>query len=263
MITLDGRFLSEFGLIERQGHSNPMTPSTRDKTLVIPGRNGAYHFGTDWDVRPFNIPVAVKKERMEMQLDMRAFTAFLLDPYGQPREIKLIFDYEPDKFYMVKYSGQITPERLWNLGQFELPFIAYDPLAKFVSSTKDILMESDIPILSDITLDADYTYQVKGNTTLDIINDGTIVIRPTIFIEGTAQSLTLTLNGESFSFGEINGSVEINGEQYLVKVNGNDSLSATTGDLTKLLLLPGNNEVVISGSGININIIFDFHHPYM
>lgn len=263
MITLDDRFLSEFGLIERQGHSNPMTPSTRDKALVIPGKNGAYHFGSDWDVRPFNIPVAVKKERIEMQQDMRAFTSFLLDPYGQPREIKLIFDYEPDKFYLVKYSGQISPERLWNLGQFELPFIAYDPLAKFVTTTKDILMESDIPMLSDITLDAEYTYQIVNNTTLDIINDGTLAIRPHIFIEGTAQSLTLTFNGKSFSFGEINGSVEINGEKYLVNVNGNDSLSAMVGDLTKLLLLPGNNEVVITGSGLNINIIFDFHHQYM
>lgn len=263
MITLDGRYLKEFGLIEKQGHSNPMIPSTRDKTLVIPGRNGAYHFGTDWDVRPFSIPVAVQKDRADIQVCLREFTAFLLDPFGKPREIKLVFDYELDKFYKVKYSGQITPERLWNLGQFELPLVAYDPVANFITTTNDIILDSDVPVLSDITLDAEYSYKITSYTTINIINDGTLAVRPYVFISGNAQSLTLTLNGESFSFGQINGQIEINGEQYLVEVNGNETLSAMIGNLVKFFLMPGNNEVILSGSNLNLEVIFDFYHQYM
>ena len=58
MISLDNYALSDFGLSISQGHSHP-NPEQNDKTMSIPGRAGAWDFGTEIGVRQFNVPVMV------------------------------------------------------------------------------------------------------------------------------------------------------------------------------------------------------------
>jgi phage-related protein len=129
VITLDGHTLDYFGLIPLKGHDNP-TPATRDKSLVIPGKHGAWDFGADMDVIQFNFPMAFNEiDRTATQKRIREFVSFLLDSKGKPRTFTLAFDYEPEKYYYVRYSGQIKPERLFGLGTFDLPLTAFDPTA--------------------------------------------------------------------------------------------------------------------------------------
>ncbi|TCN25479.1 distal tail protein Dit [Mesobacillus foraminis] len=129
MITLDGYKLDHFGLRLLTGHEHA-TPATRDKTLVIPGKDGAWDFGSELDVRSFSFPLAfVEENKSALQKRIRTFVSFLFDSKGKTRTFKLTFDYEPEIFYYVRFSGQISPERLFRIGRFELPLTAYDPYA--------------------------------------------------------------------------------------------------------------------------------------
>lgn len=129
-VYLDGRSLSEFGLFLRPGHEHPI-PETRDTTIEIPHMNGLRYITSTVGPRIINLPVGIipQLNKTDLQKKIREFTAFLFDEYGKPREIRLSFGYEPEKYYKVRYSGSITPERLITMGVFELPFIAYDPFA--------------------------------------------------------------------------------------------------------------------------------------
>ncbi|ATB52741.1 minor structural protein [Caldibacillus phage CBP1] len=264
-VYLDGRNIKEFGLFLRQNHEHPI-PETRDQTIEIPGVHGLRHMGSTLGPRQFNLPLGIvpQIDRWELQRKIREFTRFLLDDYGRPRNMRLIFGYEPDKYYMVRYNGSISPERLVTMGVFELPLIAYDPFAYFLYSTKEITWDTDIPILSDISwLNGITEFEVKGNQTVEIINEGHVIVRPTFLIEGSANSLTLSMNGKSFSLPSFsNVTYEINGENYTVFKNGVNNFSDKIGK-DWLELLPGINQLTVTGTGLNIHLTVDYRFKFV
>jgi phage-related protein len=241
-----------------------MTPNFERKILSIPGRVGLWDFGTEIKEKPIAFPLGIiEMNRMDLQSKLNDFIAFLFDPFGQPREIKIVYDYEPDKYYMAKCSSPITPEDMIRARKFVLPFVANYPYKQFVAQSDEISWDSDIPIMSDITwLYGVNNLEIKAPQTIEVINDGNLVARPKILISGSASSLTLTLNGESFSFGAISQPIEIDAYGYTVKVNDVESITAMTGRLEKLYLLPGSNSIVIDGSSLNITMTIQFRNQY-
>lgn len=263
-IKLDGYSEDYFGLVFLKDHYHPLSPEMRNKTMSIPGMSGEWDFGSEWGSRPFNLPFSIiEYDRNERQRKLRAFVAFLLDSKGKPREVKLSFDYEPDKYYTVKLATKIDIQRLLSTSDFTIPFVAHKPEAKFIAPTDEITMGSDVPVMSDITIGAQYEFKVTSNRTITVINDGYLSVRPTILISGYAGSLSMTINGETFTFSTINSPIEINAEKYTVKVNGVSTLSAMTGDISKLLLSPGENDIVLSGTNLSIDLTFRFNHQYI
>jgi predicted phage tail component-like protein len=265
MITLDGKRPSELGFVVLADHKNDMLPEVENVTLSIPGRHGLYYLDSRFNARTFEIPCGIIQQKTwgDLQHIVRRLASFFVDPYGKPRAIKLKFDYEPDKFYIVRYSGSLSIERLIRLGRFTLSLTAYDPFAKFVVPSDEIIMDSDVPILSDITLDAVYTFQVRTPQTIQVINDGNIAVRPTIFINGITSRLSIqnTDTNQSFYINNINQPVEVNGENYTVKIGGVSSLSALKGDFIELL--PGVNNIMVDPSGSTVQLTFRFYHQYM
>lgn len=138
-LTIDGKHISELNLQLLRDHQNPAAPSTRDNVMTIPGMHGAYDFGASLGAREFNLPVhlKLKNEYETLSSAIRKVMAVFIDPYGKPKTVKLIFDYEPDKYYMVRYSGNIPINRLFSMGKFELPLTAYDPHAYANSNAYD------------------------------------------------------------------------------------------------------------------------------
>ncbi|PEW74000.1 phage tail protein [Bacillus thuringiensis] len=266
-LTIDGKHISELNLQLLRDHQNPAAPSTRDSVMAIPGMHGAYDFGASLGVREFNLPVHLKlKDEYEtLSSAIRKVMAVFIDPYGKPKTVKLIFDYEPDKYYMARYSGSIPINRLFSMGKFELPLTAYDPHAYSIAETDDITFDSDIPFESDITFDiGDYGFAINTPQNINIDNFGSLVARPVIEISGTATNLTLTLNSESFLFGSFsNASFLIDAERYAAMKNGQNFLFELKGNMERLELLPGTNAVNITGSNLNINISFKLKAKYM
>lgn len=267
-LTIDGKHISELNLQLLRDHQNPAAPSTRDNVMTIPGMHGAYDFGATLGPREFNLPMHLKlKDEYEtLSSAIRKVMAVFIDPYGKPRTVKLIFDYEPDKYYMVRYSGNIPINRLFSMGKFELPLTAYDPHAySIVDSSKGIKWGDRIPWMSQIPIGIGKTsYTITSPQSFSIDNYGSMVVRPIITISGSATALTLTIQGESFSFGSFtNATFLIDAERYSVMRNGQNFLFQLQGNLEKLELIPGANAIQIGGSNLNINIAFKYRAKYM
>ncbi|UQZ76855.1 hypothetical protein C2I17_21190 [Niallia circulans] len=262
---LDNYTFQDFGLIEEFGHVHPSTPEFSDKTISIPGRPGLLSFGTEIGAKQFTFSLKVfVRDRFERQRRKNNFVAFLFDAYRQPRTFKLTLDYEPDKYYWAKVGGQITPEMLAVMDQFELTVVANDPTKYFLLDADEIRMGSHIPILSHVR-PARHYFSITGNQTIKLINDGSLAVRPRISISGTATSLTVrnTRNGQSFSMNNItsNKPVIVEGERYLVTEGGVDTFSKLTGKF--LDLLPGDNDIAISGSNLDLTISFKYKSQFM
>lgn len=138
-VTIDGKTLNQLGLAMLKEHQHPAAPSTRDYTISIPGMAGAYDFGSDLGVRQFTLPLLVKPQPNEnaLALKVREIMKTFFDQYGKPRTIKLIFDYEPDKYYNVRYSGSLDMSRFKTMTKIVFPLTAFDPYAYALSSAYD------------------------------------------------------------------------------------------------------------------------------
>ncbi|MES9781158.1 distal tail protein Dit [Bacillus thuringiensis] len=267
-LTIDGKHISELNLQLLRDHQNPAAPSTRDNVMTIPGMHGAYDFGASLGVKEFLLPVhlKLKNEYETLSSAIRKVMAVFIDPYGKPKTVKLIFDYEPDKYYMVRYSGNIPINRLFSMGKFELPLTAYDPHAySIIESTDDVYWGDNVPFLSDIPLEIGASkYVITSPQIVSIDNFGSQVVRPIVEITGSATSLTLTVQGESFSLGTFtNSTLLIDAERYAAIKNGQSFLFQLQGNLEKLELMPGTNAINVGGSNLNINIAFKYRAKYV
>jgi predicted phage tail component-like protein len=266
-LTIDGKKLSELKLALLPGFQHPAAPPVRDYTVSIPGRPGAYYFGSDIDPLEFNLPLIIKpqEDRYKLAAAIRKMVAAFIDPYGKPKEVKLIYDYEPDKYYLARYSGSMPIDRYFRMGKFELPLIAYDPHAySILESTKELHWNDSILWMSDIPFNSKKTsYTVNSPQRLAINNFGTMVVRPMIEIRGSADNFALTINNEKFSFGTLaNAFLLIDAEKYAVMKDGKNFLFQINGDLEKLILKPGMNLSIISGTKMNLKIDFKFNPKY-
>lgn len=265
MIIMDDAYkLKDFGLIPLQDHVHPMTPEIQEKTMSIPGMAGVWDFGSELRRKMFDIPVGiVEYDRLIMQQKLNAFVVFLFDSYGKPREVKLSFEYEPDKFYKVKVNSMITPERMIQASRFNLPFVAYDPFKYSNVHADEITWGSE-------TITFEYHYllgregfgesvEITGPQTLSIPVDG-LAIQPIFDIDGTANNLTISANGYSFTLPNFtNTKWNIDFEKYIVLKDGQETMI----DIREFYLMPGNNDVKITGNNINIDMRIKFRDKYM
>ena len=113
----------------------PILSDTRDRTITVPGRAGAYDFGADQGPRFFDLDCGFVDEVLgtdsELQQAVRDLASHLCDNDGTPRDLSLVFNREPGKTWTVRYAGSLPIERtIYHAkGFFTLPLVAYDPYA--------------------------------------------------------------------------------------------------------------------------------------
>lgn len=126
--TIAGRTPEQLGMLVMRQSQRPVLPSTRDRTLEIPGRNGAWDFGADMQPRLFSLECAFStRDSFELQMRVETLARLLVDNYGKPREVELVFSVHPDWTYYVRYSGSMPIDRVAGLGTFSLPLVAFEP----------------------------------------------------------------------------------------------------------------------------------------
>lgn len=263
-VFIDDVRLQDLGIIVRSNSQEPMLPDLRPNTIAIPGRHGAYDFGAFFDAREFLLDCVFKRQDYAaLKTQIREFVRLFVDDYGRPKAVKLRFGDELDKYYEVKVSAGIPIERLAGFGAFTLPLVAHDPMAKFIVPSDEIIMNSDIPIMSDLLWDTGFSNRkIISPTTFTITNNGTTAIRFSYKVEGSGTNVSFTANGKSFSLGTFSGkTIEVDGEQYTVKVDGVNNLTMTSGDFIELL--PGINSVTVSGGSLNITVSESLTYKYL
>ncbi|TMU85485.1 phage tail family protein [Bacillus sp. BHET2] len=264
MITMDDKYrFEDFGFYCEPGNEDPLMPSFERKTLAIPGRLGSWDFGVEIGEKPFSYPLKViERYHTQMQRYFNEFVAFLLDPFGKPREIKIVRDYEPDKHYMVKVSASILPERLEEEGAFILGFIASDPLKYGNVENHEINWDSETVTFDDsYSIDTVYVdgMLITSSQTVETTVNG-YAMTPTILISGSGEDVVIEANGKSLSLGSFtNSEIVVNGKSFTIFKDGIEEF--INGDIPDLL--PGRNQVNISGSNLNFNLSLRVRDQYM
>jgi predicted phage tail component-like protein len=131
--TLDGVAVSTYGARLKYGAGNPMLPPSRDRTTDITGKDGVYWFASDLGQRVFTLPCYFSGCATPSALDtlIKAFARVLVDVYGKPRSLSLVFDDAPTITYIVRYSGGVPFDRAWmGCSEFTLQLVADDPYGR-------------------------------------------------------------------------------------------------------------------------------------
>ncbi|QKE71880.1 hypothetical protein HPK19_03260 [Arthrobacter citreus] len=262
MIYLDDIPISQWGLQIQNEHLHPAIPELRNKTMTIPGMPGVWDFGSEFGSRPFSFPLGfIEYDLYEKQRRLNEFVAFLFDSYGRPREIKLTFDYEMDKYYLVKASNQIEPLRTVGFNFFTLEFIANKPYKKFKIQSDEIVWDSDIPILSDISWLTDGSERlINSEQTIEVVNNGNIAIKYSFIMSGSGNNVNLSSNGIVMNFGTFsNTTFNVDGERYTIYKNEVEDLITSY----FIELLPGVNQIQINGSNLNLTIKEKLRYQYL
>ncbi|WP_010054078.1 phage tail domain-containing protein [Carnobacterium maltaromaticum] len=162
MITLnDGettKKLSDFGFRELTDHSNPAQPNFERKTVSIPGKSGVWEFDSQIGERSIAIPVkylAISEKEFEKKINM--FNSFCFDQHGKPKDLKLVFDYEFEKFHKVKIEQNFIPNRANILKAFDLMFVAADPF-KFAAS---YTFDPEKPVYYNEVVNGDFYFNTQ------------------------------------------------------------------------------------------------------
>lgn len=263
MVRLDGYYPDYFGLVFLKDHYHPLTPEMRNKTLTIPGMSGEWDFGSERGPKPFNLPFEmIEYDLYERQRKLNALVAFLFDAYGKPREIKLTFDYEPDKFYAVKLAAKVDPERLFSTTRFVIPFIAHKPEKKHTVPSDQIVMESDVSVMADILLDTGLSNRtITAADTFEVVNNGQLAIPFTFKVEGSGTDVTFSTNGKTLSLGTFTDKTIDILENYIIKFDGVADLTSTNGVF--LTLLPGVNTITVNGTNLNLTVSESLTYQYI
>jgi len=150
VITLGGKTETELGFkILSSNTLTPGLPDTRDYTIAIAGRHGAYDFGADLQPKGFlfNCWFPLGLDSAAIEAAILALNAHLLDNWGKPLTLELVFDWQTDKHYNVRYSGGqgIDTGQAMARRKFTLPLIAFDPHAFGEEIEVEYLLE-DSPV---------------------------------------------------------------------------------------------------------------------
>lgn len=256
---------SDFGLKTLKDHANPSQPSYSHLKKHIPGLPGVLYFGSEVQGRE-GIQVSFKKltkEEWEINHTVNEINRFLFDEFKQPRLLKTVFDYEPNKYVWLQVENSFTIDRHSILNGFTITFVQFDDNKYSIEEANDVVWGSEtIDFLADYTLgnsgsDAKER-QITGNTTLNPFLEG-LALRPFFEINGIGTNVRITCAGQSIEVGSFtNANVQIDVENFIAYFNGAER-QITFGDF---YLIP-NQTVQITGTNMNFKLTLHYRDIYL
>lgn len=260
--------LRELNLYLLRDHEHPLMTGTRDRIITNPNMHGAYDYGANLEPIPFNLPIGfIRRSRMDIQRTVREIKSLLVDGRGKPITFKLTFGYEPDKYYNVRFTGNIPIERLLGqIGQFNLPLICFDGHAWSTTRADEVVWGSEV-----ITFESDvYTFGHSGDGAKTFTTpDSTYVtvsganVQPILHISGTGTDVTVNCEGQTFALGSfVDANWLIDLKEFVVLKNGQNAIHLIQGDWIGIELSKGDNQIDIDGSGLDLDFSVEFHDRY-
>lgn len=250
--------------------SRPLTPQMRTRSTVIYGKDGLIDYGSNnYDPRPIVMHIAyIGDNYLELRNRSREIGAWL----SSKEWTKLIFNDEPDKYYLARVYESIVPENLYRLGEADITFIC-QPFAYMVVSTAEDSTwdEADFPWVIDLpwNMSSSYIFTANMLTSFEFNNPGnkeTSQNSPqgsqfNLIISGSFTTLSLTMNGKTLNYTQSvsNGVVVINNIDMEVTLNGVNSLDAIDGDIDSFLTIEsGINTLEVDGTNLAVEVKIDF-----
>lgn len=269
MITLiDGsvaKRLEDFGMVALMGHGHQVMPSFENRNKAIVGKFGLWNFGYEVNGKTHKIPIGIiEYDKVELQRKLNELASFLFDQSGGPKLIKLIYDYEPDKFYTVRIDSEIAPSRKkTGITEIELSFISEDPYKYSNVFFDEVLWGSEVITFGSMYFlghdnpSADMTLTAPGTVSVTVLGQA---VKPIIEITGSATDLVIAANGKSITVGTfVNDVWVIECEKYISYQNGVEKMM----DMGNFILKSGDNTLTFTGSGIDLTVSVKFRDKWL
>ncbi|RKL63014.1 hypothetical protein DXT63_08440 [Thermoanaerobacteraceae bacterium SP2] len=160
--TFNGHHSSEYEIYMRS-RNRQLLPSIRQVEEVIPGMHGVYDYSSgELEDRIIEVDCAIVGD---LRSKARQIASWL---YSATRG-KLIFDDEPDKYYLAKINNRIDLEQTINLGRFTLQFKC-EPFAYTDKSLSFSTKPEVIIINSQGTYKTPFVISIKNNGSVNMKN---------------------------------------------------------------------------------------------
>lgn len=267
----------EFNNIESKTHKlicrsvkRILTPGMKSRSIELNGKSGIIDFGNN-DYTAFTLVMHIAYVG-ESYIDLRSRTREIAAWLSTKNWQKLIINDESDKYYLARVISEIDLDTFKRLGEADISFIC-QPFAYMLADTgaDDTWEEASYPWITPIPWDNTDTYNftATGAKAFTFENPGT---KETNFrspqgskfdirITGSFTTLSLSLNGKTFNYNQVvtNGTVTIDNVEMEVDLNGINKLNFISGDIATFLeVVPGDNIISVSGTGLNVEITLDF-----
>lgn len=262
-VYLDDVDVQSIGWKYEQNNSSPLLVNGYDYTTRLPGRAGQLNFGDDPAPIPFSLRLfTVQKDAFDLQVSIRKLKAIFYDQFGRKKIVKLRYAYEPDRYYNVRLNGDVDIERLLAVsGRGEIPLICDEGYAESIVSSEEVLWGSEEITFASTAYTYGHlagglssTFTTAGTTTVEVVGNA---VRPIIRVDGSGTNVTITLGGHTLNLGTFtNAEWIIDLKEYVILKNGVRNM--ISGNWVLMYLAPGTNTITVAGTGLNIEVTFEF-----
>lgn len=222
----------------------PLLPASKTNIMQPLGASGGYdNLNNNYDVRTITMHIAyIGTSFAELRSRARSISAWLSTRSFE----ELIINDETDKYYLAKVVDEIDLDSFYESGGADITFVC-QPFAYSVTENAETYDSGDLPNL------------VFNNVgTRDINNMAPPGSKFLITIVGSWTVLSLELNGFvlTHTAAVVKKTLVIDNVEmtaYLDAINAFDDLSGNIDDF--LNIIPGENTLVVTGTGLNITSI--------
>lgn len=269
LMTMDNGLVTktweDFNLRPLKDHQNASQSDYRALTIGIPGQSQQFYFGSEIEGKP-PIIINFKKlivEEYEINRIIDKLNLFLFDEFKQPRELKVIWDYDPFKYVWLRVANGFTIDRSSFMNGFSIPFNQFDDDRYAIEEVNDVKWGS-----TTIDFRADYKLGHEGSGALDLPVAGSTnflptldgyAVQPYIILQGSSSNFTIRTGTSYITHTGFNGKLEIDTENFIAYLNGTETMLQRFDDF---YLVP-NQRVYITGTNMNFNITMHYRWKYI
>jgi predicted phage tail component-like protein len=268
--TFDGIHSGTFG-IAAKSVDRSLLPAMKRREIELSRKHGYYDFGDNVYLRrSITVGIVFYDETMIQNKIKAREIAKWLGRSKNPK--KLIFDDEPDKYYMARIYSAVnmsgTQAIVDSTLEFDCQPFAYSPFDTGVNNTWG---NANFPwATTGLTWGGsnNYSFIATSQTSYDFDNFASQEIgvkspqtsKNRIIINGSWDDLEITLNDKTLEYTDADsGELVIDCVNLECTLNGNNALGDLDGDLEEFLpIVSGINTITVDGTNFNITVLIDF-----
>jgi predicted phage tail component-like protein len=267
--TFDGVHSSTFGIASKSVDRS-LLPTMKRREIELSRKHGYYDFGDNVYLRRgIVIDIVFFDDTMiDNKIKARDIAKWL----GQKEPKELIFDDEPDKYYVARLYDQSsitgTQAIIDSVLQFDCQPFAYSLFDTGVDYTWG---NANFPWATiGLTWGGsnNYSFIATSQTSYDFDNFASQEIgvkspqtsKSKIVINGSWDDLEITLNGKTLEYTDADsGQLIIDCVNLECTLDGSNALANLDGDLEDFLpIISGVNTITVDGTNFNISVLIDF-----
>lgn len=256
---------SEIGLTVRT-KNKPIIPTPKRVTSSISTRDGVLDYSLSnpyghilFEEREISVECSfIKKSLEEIRRTARAIAVWLAYPEGQ-----LVFDDEPDVYYIARVSNRLDLDQQLFRGSFRIVFSCQPYARSFFKSGIVASYGEGLSYDGTIIYGGLNSFYITKAKTVSVKNEG-VYVKPTIKIEGSFDKISIVCNNKTLLCDSPlkNETLIIDCEKMTaVKNNVTNALTTISGNFIELK--NGNNSVKFSGSNLDCTVTFEFNYLYI